>query len=297
MKVPFYYCNIDNFGDKLNEDLMKYFLDTKIKSSSIKHSYAMGIGSLLDNILLDKNDKQFDRKPLKILSSGFGFEEGGFFHNKDIIIPEKLKKDVFCYALRGELTKSRIEKLTGKKCNAVLGDAGLLSHLLIDKNSIEKKYDLGIVPHFADSQNPIWNEIQNKIPNSKILDVKKTPKAFLKDLCECKIIISSAMHPLIASDALRIPNIWVRISEETTSRYKFEDYYSALKLEKEPLNLKEQDFDEKDLISILENYDVSDQIIEKIQNELLEAFNLFKKDYKKDKIKIFIDHILKKITK
>ena len=86
MKLKIYYCNIDNFGDKLNEDIFAKFLNLKIKRKSLKKSKVMGIGSLLDNCLLDNNDTCFDNNELKIFSTGFGFEEGGFFHNKKNII-------------------------------------------------------------------------------------------------------------------------------------------------------------------------------------------------------------------
>ena len=61
-----------------------------------------------------------------------------FFHNPDIILPEKLKRNVIPVALRGKLTKKRIEKLLGKSINCVPGDGGLLSYLLIDKSKIEQ---------------------------------------------------------------------------------------------------------------------------------------------------------------
>ena len=159
MKLPIYYCAIDNFGDKLNEDLFELFFKNKIKSSFEGEALAIGIGSLLDNFLKDKNDKGFIKNPIYIFSSGFGFEEGGFFHNPNIILPEKFKIEVVPIALRGKLTKMRVEKIMNKKLNCILGDAGLLSNLLIDKNNVAKKYSVGIVPHFADFK--LQNLFQN----------------------------------------------------------------------------------------------------------------------------------------
>lgn len=66
MKIPFYYCDCDNFGDKLNEDLFRLLLKKSIISSTIEESIIMGIGSLLDNILLDKNDKKIIKNPIYI---------------------------------------------------------------------------------------------------------------------------------------------------------------------------------------------------------------------------------------
>ena len=204
-----------------------------------------------------------------------------FFHNPDIILPEKLKRNVIPVALRGKLTKKRIEKLLGKSINCVLGDGGLLSYLLIDKSKIEQKYDIGIVPHFADSNDAIWTKILKHNPNSKILDVKKSPIDFLHDLCECKTIISSAMHPLIASDSLGIPNLWVRISEKTTSRYKFYDYYSIYDIKKPiPFDLY-KNFEKINIEFIKNNYKIKKEEVKKTQKALLEALKNLSKILKK----------------
>lgn len=115
--------------------------------------------------------------------------------------------NVKCYALRGNLTKERIEKLTGRKQSCAIGDGGLLSNLLIKSSNVKKIYDLGVVPHYADVKNPIWNKLLSVNSNSILLDTTLPPKEFLRHLCSCKTIVSTAMHPLIASDALGIPNL------------------------------------------------------------------------------------------
>ena len=256
MKLKMFYCDIANYGDKLNEDIFIKYLNTRIKSKSIKNAVVIGIGSLLDMCLADSN-KKIMKKPIKIFSTGFGFDEGKFFHNKNIIIPEKFKRDIKCYALRGYYTKSRVEKILNKKIEVAMGDGGLLASELIDTKGIIKKYDLGIVPHFADKDNEIFEKIQKHYKNSCILDVQKAPKDFLNDLVMCKTVVSTAMHPLIACDSFGIPNIWGRISELTTSKYKFNDYYSVFGKEKEPLNLLEFDYMNNNLIDIInEQYDI-----------------------------------------
>ncbi len=157
----------------------------------------------------------------------------------------------------------------GVRNKIVLGDGGLLSHLLIDKNKVEKKFNLGIVPHYADRDNEIWQKIQNANPNSVILDIKKPPKEFLYDLCSCKTVISSAMHPLIACDALNIPNLWVRISEKTTSYYKFMDYYSvySTKTPSPIYILDNQKIINKDYIE--KNYTINHNEVREIQKNLI----------------------------
>jgi len=280
MKIKIFYCNIDNFGDKLNEYIFK-LINVEAVAAEIEQSMAIGIGSLLDMCLFDKNSK-FIKKPIFIFSTGFGFEEGGFFHNKDIILPEKLKRNVKCFALRGKLTLSRMQKLLHDDLKTVvIGDGGLLVSELINKEKIKPIYNLGIVPHYADKENIIFQKIKNKISNSIILDVTKNPIEFLEDLAKCKAIISTAMHPLIAADSLEIPNLWVRISENTTSRYKFNDYYSVFDLKKEPYNLLENEFNENTLKNLIKNYDIPKEKLEKIKQDLKTALFKIKKDLKK----------------
>ena len=101
---------------------------------------------------------------------------------------------------------------------------------------------------------------------------------FLHDLCECKAVISTAMHPLIACDALRIPNQWVRISEKTTSRYKFYDYYSAFDKRKEPLDLTRREFCQTELDRLVKDYDIGDEEVAKVQEDLLSALRRLASD-------------------
>lgn len=287
MKILTYFCDIDNFGDSLNKYIFREFLGRKIKYSHICISNLIGIGSLLENILLDNKSKFINRNyPLRIFSSGFGFDVGKFFHNPNIIFPEKLKRNVALYALRGKLTKKRFEDILGNKIEVALGDGGLLASCLLKNEKIDKKYDLGIVPHYADRDNKIFKSIQKNIPNSKILNVRSNPIDFLKTLASCKTVISTAMHPLIACDSLRIPNLWVRVSETSTSRYKFYDYYSAFDKKKEPFDLLKNNFTTKTLKHIYDNYDITDDKIFKIQNNLINALLKLKYDLNDDVAKV-----------
>lgn len=297
MKIPFFWCNMDNFGDALNPVIFKRLLKVDIEYAGLDRAAIIGIGSLMDMCLMDSHDKKFIKRPIMVFSTGIGFEEGGFFHNPDILLPERLKRNVQCFAVRGKLTDARMEKMIGHPTGAVLGDGGLLVNKLIDKAKIKPKYDLGIVPHFADKDNDIFKQITKKIPNSVILDPMVDVDTFLKNLCECRAVISTAMHPLIACDALRIPNLWVRISEKTTSRYKFHDYYSVFGKHKEPFDLLKNGFDTKDLSNLVKNYDITDEAVTEVQNNLLKALYQVKRELKKIKARIFIQHVSKVTAK
>lgn len=295
MKIPFFWCDMHNFGDALNPIIFKRLLNIDIYYEGLETASVIGIGSLGDMCLMDSHNTNFTEKPIFMFSTGIGFEEGGFFHNPDILLPERLKRNVKCFATRGKLTDARFEKMLGHKTGAVIGDGGLLVNKLIDKTKVEKKYDLGIVPHFADKDNAIFKQIADKIPNSVILDPTVDVDTFLHNLCECRVVISTAMHPLIACDALRIPNMWVRISETTTSRYKFHDYYSVFNLDKEPFDLLNNDFDLNTVAQIKSNYDITDKMVAQVQRKLWKAlkkikFELYKQSIKGKFAKFFHKH-------
>lgn len=282
MRIPFYWCEIPNFGDALNPVIFAKLAGMKIRFAPVDYALIMGIGSLGDNLLMDDTaPTPHCHSPMWLFSTGMGFEEGKFFHNPNVILPERLRRNVRCYALRGKLTDARLAKMLGHPTGAVLGDGGLLVRYLIDADKIEKKFDLGIVPHFADKDSRVFSEIAKRIPNSRILDPTSRVDLFLCGLCECKAVISTAMHPLIACDALRIPNQWVRISEKTTSRYKFYDYYSVYGKHKEPFDLASHEFGQDDLNNLIKNYDIGDDQVFKVQRDLLSALQKLRSDFEK----------------
>ena len=292
MKTGIYFCDIENFGDALNKYIFK---DLDITYKNVKKAAIMGIGSLLENLLVDNKGYPNINLPIKIFSSGFGFEKGGFFHNKNIIFPEKFKRNVEIYAVRGCKSLERLRTITKNyDKDIVLGDGGLLSNTLIDNINIQKKYKLGIVPHYAEMNDDIFDIIKTKIKDSTILNPISDPIVFLKSLIECETVISTAMHPLIACDAFHIPNLWIRISDLTTSFYKFLDYYSVFNLQPTPINPKK----DHEIINnnlpdyIKRKYVISAKNVEEIQKNLLQSKQRLKDDIKFYNTKYYTSKLL-----
>lgn len=96
-------------------------------------------------------------------------------------------------ALRGEYTAQRVK--TSQK--PVLGDPGLLVPRFIAQPTA--KYDLGIVPHWSDTQ------LAKRFPYGKIINPRDHPEVVVKQIASCKRIISSSLHGLIVADAYGIP--------------------------------------------------------------------------------------------
>ena len=273
--MELYYCNIDNFGDKLNEYIFKQIFGIEIKHSSEKEAEIIGIGSILDKILKRNFNFFVPKNKLTVFGSGFGFSYDYYRKKIKYAYPLNFRRKLNILALRGFYSKHIAERILKKDLdNIVLGDPGLLVHKLVDYGNVIKKYDVGIVPHYADQENPIFNKLNQSINNSVILNTLENPITFLYKLAECKTVISTAMHPLIACDALGIPNKWIRISELTTSRFKFKDYYSIYNIMLEPLLLTEK-FSEITKDFIESQYKVPREVVTRTQNALIDTFNRY----------------------
>ena len=284
-KIKLYFCNIPNFGDALNKYIFKECFDTDIEYSDSWECDAFGIGSILELLLwqtkdakyIFKNPCKINKNPVYIFSSGFGWDDKHYFDRIRFFFNMNFKRRPEIVSLRGELTRKSAENILKKDLSDVaLGDLGLLASYLCKEQS-EKKYELGICPHFAYMDNPIFAQIAQEIPNSIILDTKTNPVEYVNKLNQCKTVISSGLHPLICADSLGIPNLWVRISEKTTTRHKYADYYSVFGIDPKPCNLYENKISTD---YIIENYKIKPEQVKDIQQNLIKVHKeFFKKKF------------------
>jgi hypothetical protein len=130
------------------------------------------------------------------------------------------------FAVRGPHTRKRILEL-GYNCPAIYGDPALILPMIIP-NTVVKKFEIGIIPHYVD-----YEEIFAKFeanPTVKVIklmtnDIVKTTKEIL----ECEQIISSSLHGVIVSHAYTIPALWVKFSDKLAGdNIKFYDYFESL---------------------------------------------------------------------
>ncbi len=226
----------------------------------------IGIGSLLQFFLARRWRPLRYVKP-RLIVWGSGFirpETPGWTH---------LKRRVDVRAVRGQLTLGRLRKYTGRDLSdVVVGDPGLLASMLIDTRRIKKKYDLGIIPHYMDIDNPNLSKI--KVKNAVVLDVRENPIVFLRKMAMCKNIISSAMHGLIVADSLGIPNVRMILSNSIDGGdYKYDDYYSVFGIKKHrKINLTKRQFTDADVATIADKYPIKMQDVHRIQSDLLRVF-------------------------
>ena len=139
-------------------------------------------------------------------------------------------------AVRGKLTKQYLES-QGVECPNVFGDPALLTPLIFNPQ-IEKKYEVGFIPHFIDYDLPHVKKFREEHP--EILFIKfqdyGTWQDVISQICSCKRIVSSSLHGLILSDAYNIPNVWVRFSNNIIGgEFKYRDYFSGVNREYVPV--------------------------------------------------------------
>lgn len=263
------YANIDNAGDLLNIYIMKNIFGINIKASNALTAEIIGIGSHLSELQsVDKLSKKIAQKMLStkhtyVWSTGFLNEEK---KNEKPFFKNNIE---FC-AVRGELTKKRVERMIGKKLNICCGDGGLLTERMF-KKPIEKKYLIGIIPHFREYGIPDFEMLYSKYSNSVIIDLRANPLEVYKQIASCEYVLSSSLHGLIIADSFHIPNMHIFATNNMLGDgYKYKDYYSAFGLNDSPYKLRENGI--PTINNIIDNYGIKINEVELKKELLISAF-------------------------
>lgn len=223
---------LNNFGDCLQPDTLRHYGLLPVYVPSLAKSDIIMAGSILDMTPDNYN--------------GYVIGTGG--GAKDLVF-----KDAKVMAVRGYLTHKRLPPHLSKQCK--LGDCGLLCKLVYP-DKVDKKYKLGIIPHFIDSNNPAPSILQNKYPDDiTVISPLGNPRDIIHKIKECEAIISSSLHGLIIADAFGIPSRrWVDRNTQPTDHprmydLKFVDYYSSISFNEDPVTTLSGDESLESLLS------------------------------------------------
>lgn len=176
-------------------------------------------------------------------------------------------------ALRGKLSCEKLKKETkGKMVCDVWGDPALLLPLLYVPSS-EKKYNLGIIPHYSETS----FFYMKYGDNYKVIDLHtKEVKSVIDEITSCMRIVSSSLHGIIVAHAYGIPALWVQNNYIDTDGFKFYDYFSSVDI---PCYEGYKNYDEiitdktyQDALFEKDKYSLPNCAIKDIQLNLLRAF-------------------------
>lgn len=275
-KIGLYYYKCANAGDIVNATLIYDLFGIRVEQQSFTVSDMIAIGSVLERIVsgstTGKRDKELQaeadsKKKITVWGTGlmFGYDD---YSAMKFIRPADIR------AVRGELTRKVCEKITGKNVKCVTADPGILAPFLLDEIP-EKKYKIGIIPHFREYEVEEYleqyKEIGSKYENSIIIDLSEEPTEVLKKIASCETIMSTSLHGLIFADSFGVPSLWCEFTDKVIGNgYKFRDYYSAYGLTAEPFDLHSENLPTVD--DIKNNYKVKYSDIIKKQEQLIKCF-------------------------
>lgn len=186
---------------------------------------------------------------------------------KDETFPQPHKT----YSVRGPLTRQRFMEL-GYSCPEKFGDPGLLMSTFYRPDAINKRYKLGIIPHYVDQG--ACAELYPASADIKVINVYDPVEKVIDQILSCEAIVSSSLHGLIMAHAYGIPAGWIKFGDRLWGdNVKFADHYKSLQGDIEPHALDvEQYIDLSALIAFVsDSFQPNPSDVSVLQNSLLES--------------------------
>lgn len=211
-KRPFirYFDSVTNVGDQLNLDIVRHYSGkepVQLPHLLRKTPHYLIVGSIAEKATSGST----------LLGAGLNKPE----------LAKHLETFGRVKIVRGRYTRDIIgSKRSNKDEEIILGDPGLLIGRIIEGLEPRTDYEVGLVLHYADANHRIAKSI--KEIGGTIIPVNQAPRDFAKQIIGCRRVLSSSLHGVIFSDALKIPNIRLKLSDRITGAdFKFKDYYST----------------------------------------------------------------------
>lgn len=272
-KIKVAYPLIPNAGDLLNEYICRDIFGVHAESVKPVFAQLSGIGSGLS--YFQYATKPF-KKTIQKLSSLFTGDVHiwgtGFINHQssEEELPFYRKETVF-HAVRGRLSKERVENIIGKKLDIPVCDGGILTSELFVGKTINKKFPLGIIPHYREQNELVFDSLLKANPGAIIINLREDPMKVFELIGACEIVISSSLHGLIIADSFHIPNLHMPVSKVLAGDgFKFEDYYSCFGLQHEPFILEDGVL--PNVSNVVERYRVTVDMVETKKAEMLQCF-------------------------
>lgn len=250
------YADIPNMGDQLNPLILGRLFGYGLVPVSANRAEIVVLGSCLQKLARRKS-------PCRVFVWGTGFM------SYDSAEPSP-DLNVDYRAVRGNLTKRRIERRLGRELDIPTADPGLLASRLLDR-PVDKEYDLGIIAHFRERHDPRFAHLAKMAGRVRMVDVTQDPLTVIRQIASCERILSSSLHGLILSDSLGIPNLHIKVTDNLRGDgFKFDDYYSAFGVAHEFVDLNKEGVESLAIID--QRYRITPEAVAAKQRQLLESF-------------------------
>lgn len=192
-KTKVYYWNsISNFGDRLTPLLIDKLCHIETEWDTVSHAKVVGIGSVLEHI--------------PPLWDGIIIGAGKLYPDSRLHLHTNTATIL---ALRGPLSAA------GVPGDYALGDPGLLAPTLLEDHERERMIDLGVLPHWSDTELADDPRFKSDKYSRVVIDPRDDPLEVVRMIARCHNIVTSSLHGMIVADSLGIP-----VRFETTSQFK-----------------------------------------------------------------------------
>jgi len=231
----------NNLGDILSPLIAYHFGSKKVKRISKRNCKKFEHYFMIGSILQRCTNKSI------IWGSGLISETA---HCEEV--PNKV------LAVRGPLTREKL-LLQGIECPEIYGDPALLLPEIYPDKTAQKKYKIGIIPHFKDKKDSALKLPFTKDPSIKIIDIQnKQPLKVIDEMLSCEKILSSSLHGVIIGDAYRIPSVWIEFEKPfEDGHFKFQDYFKSVgRTVKGPVKFNELSSLD-DMNKVFESYEIN----------------------------------------
>lgn len=247
MSVALWWWPEANFGDQLSAWLVQRLTGEPVHRAGRADAQLVAAGSVLQHLH----------------ASGFSGYIWGTGLISDSYGSPHLPGATYT-AVRGHLTREAL----GLAADLPVGDPGLLLGRFAQRET--PQWDVGLVPHRVDRDHPIIDGLASRSGAFTVVDVTAPVDEVIGHVARCRVVVSSALHGLVAADALGIPNAWIELSGEVIGAgFKFRDHLSCFGLQATAHELA-ADADPDAIVDSLEAYERPG--IEDVKRRLLAAF-------------------------
>lgn len=215
-----------NFGDGVNKIFWEYITQNKLYNNN-KFVHYITTGSIMCAI----NNKSI------IFGTGFidkNADLGGgkwkSYTNKKYQTPHKI------IAVRGPLSRQKMLDFN-VECPENYGDPLILMPCLNNNYKKINKNIIGIIPHYIDINSSNYKLLKTNLENKgyivKFINIKVggNHNKLIKNINECKYIISSSLHGTMMGIVYKKKTIFLKFSDKVLGNgYKFEDFFQSINI-------------------------------------------------------------------